>query len=135
MRTTEVVNLISARPPVTDQRYLFMSILFATLIILATSLTVAGLGILIAGLARSETQAVPVAIFIVLAMGAVSGAMIPRLELPGIAMFTPHYWALEGIQNVIARGMGLEGVLVPVGVLIFMAVLFFAIGAWRFKFE
>jgi hypothetical protein len=42
---------------------------------------------------------------------------------------------VEGIQNVIARGMGIEGVLMQSGVLLGMAVLFFVIGAWRFKFE
>jgi hypothetical protein len=42
---------------------------------------------------------------------------------------------LEGIQNVIARGMGMDGVLMQSGILLGMAVLFFAIGAWRFKYE
>ncbi len=104
-------------------------------IILATSLTVAGMGILVAGLARSETQSGSIAIFIVLAMGAISGAMVPQLKIPGIGFVTPHYWSLEGIQNVISRGMGLEGVLVPSVILLGMAVLFFALGAWRFKYE
>jgi ABC-2 type transport system permease protein len=68
-------------------------------------------------------------------MGAVSGAMIPRLKIESIAIITPHYWALEGIHNVISRGMGLEGVINPTAVLLGMTVLFFAIGAWRFKYE
>ena len=106
-----------------------------TVIILATALSVSGMGILIAGLARSETQAGALTVFIVLAMGAASGAMIPQLKIPGIGFITPHYWALEGIQNVIARGMGIEGVLMQSGVLLGMAVLFFVIGAWRFKYE
>ena len=104
-------------------------------VILATSLSVAGMGILVAGLARSETQSGAIAIFIVLAMGAVSGGMIPQLKIPGIAFATPNYWALEGIQNVIARGMGLDGVLLQSGILLGMAALFFTIGALRFKFE
>ena len=104
-------------------------------IILATSLTVAGMGILIAGLARTGTHSGTIAIFIVLAMGAVSGAMMPQLKIEGIGLITPHYWALEGIQNVISRGMGLDGVLMQSGILLGMAVLFFAIGAWRFKYE
>jgi len=104
-------------------------------IILATSLTVTGMGILIAGLARTETQSGSIATFIVLAMGAVSGAMIPQLKMEGISSITPHHWALEGIQNVISRGMGLDGVFMQSGILLGMAVLFFAIGAWRFKYE
>jgi ABC-2 type transport system permease protein len=104
-------------------------------IILVTSLSVAGMGILVAGLARNETQSGAIATFVVLGMGAISGAMIPRLKLEGLAMVTPHYWALEGIHNVISRGMGMEGVLMPAAVLLGMTVLFFAIGAWRFKYE
>jgi ABC-2 type transport system permease protein len=104
-------------------------------VILATSLAVAGMGILIAGVVRNETQAGAIAVFIVLAMGAISGAIIPQLKLSGISMITPHYWALEGIQNVISRGMGLEGVMTQSGILLGMAVLFFAIGAWRFKYQ
>jgi len=104
-------------------------------IIVATALSVAGLGILIAGLARTPTQSGAVATFIVLAMAVVSGAMIPALKLAGIGYVTPHYWALDGIQNVIARGMGMEGVLMQSGILLGMAVLFFVIGAWRFKYE
>ena len=104
-------------------------------IIVATALCVAGLGILIAGLARTSTQSGAIATFIVLAMAVVSGAMIPALKLAGIGYVTPHYWALEGVQNVIARGMGMEGVLMQSGILLGMAVLFFIVGAWRFKYE
>ena len=104
-------------------------------VILATSLTVAGMGILVAGLARSETQSGSIAIFIVLGMGAISGAMVPQLKIPGIGFITPHYWSLEGIQNVISRGMGMDGVLMQSGILLGMAVLFFVVGAWRFKYE
>ena len=104
-------------------------------IILATASSVAGLGILIAGLARTPTQSSSVATFIVLAMGVVSGAVIPSIKLEGIGYVTPHYWALEGIQNVTARGMGMEGVSMQSGILVGMAVLFFLVGAWRFKYE
>jgi len=104
-------------------------------IIIAVSLTVSGLGILIAGLARTGTQSGAIAIFIVLAMGVASGSMMPQIKLEGVGFITPHYWALDGIQNVITRGMGLDGVLMQSGILLGMTVLFFAIGAWRFKYE
>jgi len=50
-------------------------------------------------------------------------------------MLTPHYWARQGMLNVLQRGMGLEGVWLPAGVLLGMSILFFVIGARRFKFE
>jgi ABC-2 type transport system permease protein len=70
-----------------------------------------------------------------MAMGAASGCLMPQVKIEGLNLITPHYWALDGIQNVVARGMGMEGVLMQSGILLGMAVLFFAIGAWRFKFE
>jgi ABC-2 type transport system permease protein len=105
------------------------------LIIAATSLVIAGMGIFVAGLARNESQAGAVAVLVILVMGVISGSFMPQIKVEGIEMFTPNYWALEGIQNVIARGMGVEGVLLPAGILIGMAALFSIIGAVRFRYE
>jgi ABC-2 type transport system permease protein len=104
-------------------------------IILSTGLAVAGLGILVAALVKNGAQASVGATALAMALAAVSGCMMPQVKVEGLNMVTPHYWALEGIQNVIARGMGMEGVLVQSCVLLGMAVLFFAIGAWRFRYE
>lgn len=105
------------------------------IILTSAALVISGMGIMVAALARNETQAGVVAVLIVLAMAAISGALLPQVVVPGLSMITPHYWAMEGIQNIISRGMGPSGVLVQSGVLVGMAVLYFAIGAWRFKFE
>lgn len=106
-----------------------------TVIVLSVGVCVAGLGIMVAALVKNGAQAAIGAVVIALAMAAVSGCMMPQVKIEGLNMLTPHYWALEGIQNVIARGMGMDGVLVQSGVLLGMAALFFLIGAWRFKFE
>jgi len=105
------------------------------LIILCIGLTVGGLGILIAAVVRNGSQASIGAMVIALVLGVVSGCMTPQVQIEGLKLVTPHYWAVEGIQNVIARGMGIEGVLTQSGILLGMAVLFFLIGALRFKFE
>jgi ABC-2 type transport system permease protein len=104
-------------------------------IILSIGVCVAGLGIMVAALVKNGAQAAIGAVVIALAMAAVSGCMMPQVKIAGLNMVTPHYWALEGIQNVIARGMGLDGVLMQSGILLGMAVVFFVIGALRFKFE
>jgi ABC-2 type transport system permease protein len=104
-------------------------------IILSIGVCVAGLGFMVAALVKNGAQAAIGAVVIALAMAAVSGCMMPQVKIAGLNMVTPHYWALEGIQNVIARGMGLDGVLMQSGILLGMAVLFFVIGALRFKFE
>lgn len=104
-------------------------------IVLSTGLCVAGLGIMVAAFVKNEAQASVGALVIALAMAAVSGCMMPQVKIAGLNMVTPHYWALDGIQNVIARGMGMDGVLMQSGILLGMAVVFFVIGSLRFKFE
>jgi len=105
------------------------------LIIASTAWVIAGMGILVAGLARNETQSGAIAILLVLVMGTISGAIIPTIKLEGLSIITPHYWAMEGIQNVISRGMNLEGVLLPSAVLLGMGLIFIVIGAARFKYD
>lgn len=105
------------------------------ILILASSLAMACLGILIAAFARTETQADGLGVVLVLIMAVVSGAMFPSITIPGLQNLTPHYWAIQGFLNVVARGQGTNGVLLPVGVLLTMAAVFFTIGAVRFHFE
>ncbi len=75
------------------------------------------------------------AAIVVLAMAVVSGAMFPSISIPGVQQITPHYWSMQGFLNVISRGQGIEGILLPVGILLTMAAVFFTIGAVRFRFE
>lgn len=103
--------------------------------IIASALAMAALGVLIAAFARTAGQADGLSIVLVLAMAVVSGAMFPSISIPGVQMVTPHYWAMQGFLNVIARGASVEGVLLPAGILVTMAAVFFTIGAVRFRFE
>jgi ABC-2 type transport system permease protein len=105
------------------------------MIIIASSLAMVSLGILVAAFAHSEGQASGVAIILVLVMAVVGGSMFPSISIPGLKLITPHYWAMQGFLNVIARGQGAEGVLQPAGVLFTMSAVFFTIGAIRFRFE
>lgn len=47
----------------------------------------------------------------------------------------PTAWAMDGFNNIIIRGLGLEVVLPEVVVLLGFAALFLAIGGWRFRYE
>jgi ABC-2 type transport system permease protein len=111
------------------------AILGLGIIILASSLAMATLGILIAAFARSESQASGLATVLVLAMAVVSGAMYPSISIPGLQAITPHYWAMQGFLNIIARGQGTQGAMLPAGILIIMSAVFFTVGAIRFRFE
>ncbi len=104
-------------------------------VILGTSVSVAGLGIMIAALVRSGGQASGLTILVVLIMAAASGSLFPAIRIPFVEYLTPHHWAILGIQNVIARGMDWSGVLLPSAVLLAAGAAFFTIGVMRFKFD
>ena len=52
-----------------------------------------------------------------------------------IGHVTPVAWAMDGMENIIIRGLGLESVLLPAGILLAYAAAFFVLALWRFRFE
>lgn len=105
------------------------------IIILAIAAAVTGFGIMVAAIVKTEGQASGLTTLIILVMAVVSGCISPNISIPGLNYATPHAWALQGILNVIARGMGVEGVLTSAAVLFGMAAIFFFIGLKKFKFN
>jgi ABC-2 type transport system permease protein len=112
----------------------------ATLLIMVTmSLWTASLGLLIGVLAKTEDQVVIFALIPMFILSGLGGAWMP-LEITGPAFQTvghllPTAWAMDGIQNIIMRGLGLESVLLPAGIMLAYAVAFFGLAVWRFEFE
>jgi ABC-2 type transport system permease protein len=102
---------------------------------LCTAAAVAGMGILIAALAKTEGQAGGLTVLIVLALGIVGGVTGPAASVPGLRNLTPHYWALQGFTDVMARGVGIASVWLPCVVLLGFALVALAIGVARFRFE
>ncbi len=111
--------------------------------LVAVSLLVAlcstSLGVLIAGLARTEGQIGGLATVTLWVMGAVAGAFIPQFflgEFLGtVGKAVPQYWAILAFTNVMVRGQSLSQVLPQLGVLAAFTTAFFAIGIWRFEFD
>ena len=105
----------------------------------ALALVATGLGIALAGIARSETQGTGLAVIVVLTTSALGGVMVPRFIMPEamqqIGNVTPQAWAIQGYQDVLVRGQGLGGVWLEAGVLLIFAAVFTAIGVWRFRFD
>ncbi|MCE7984517.1 MAG: ABC-2 transporter permease [Caldilinea sp. CFX5] len=97
--------------------------------------TLVGMGIMLATLIRSEAQLGSLPNLINLSFAVISGAMFPSIRIAGLEQLTPHYWAIAGLQDIFARNRGVAAILPEVGVLLTMAVIFFAVGIWRFKFE
>jgi ABC-2 type transport system permease protein len=111
-----------------------------TLLLMATvALWAASLGLLIGAAVRHEEQVVMYALIAMFFFSALGGAWFP-LAIAGKAFSTighllPTAWAVDGFQNIVLRGQGLDGILLPSGIVAGYAVLFYALALWRFRFE
>jgi ABC-2 type transport system permease protein len=95
------------------------------------------LGLMIGVLARSEEQAIAFTIVPMFVLVGLGGGWVP-LEVVGptfqkIGHLSPVAWGMDGFENVAVRGLGVESVLLPAGVLLSFAAAFFLIAAWRFR--
>ncbi len=112
----------------------------ATLVVtVAATLFAASMGLLIGTLAKTPDQVVMFALIPMFILSGLGGAWVP-LEFTSatfqtIAHFTPLAWAMDGFKNIIVRGMGVESVLIPSGVLLGFAAACFGLAVWKFKFE
>jgi len=97
------------------------------------------LGLFLATLARTAGQADGWTTMFSMLMAALGGAWWPLDITPPAYQIAvsavPSTWAMRAFSDVILRGQGVEGVLLESGVLLGFAMLFFALGLWRFRFE
>ena len=109
------------------------------LMVLASALFAASVGLLIGALAKSEEQAVVYSLVPMFILAGLGGAWMPLeftpLTVQRIAYLTPIAWMMDGFKDITVRGQGLEAVLPAVGVLLIYAVVAWALAAWRFRFE
>jgi ABC-2 type transport system permease protein len=115
----------------------YMRLPLATLLMtLATTACLAALGLLIGTLAKTDEQAVIFSLVPMFVFAGFGGAWVP-LEYTGevfrtIGHLTPVAWGMDGFQNIIARGLGIESILIPVLALFGYAMVFIGIAAWKF---
>jgi ABC-2 type transport system permease protein len=118
----------------------YMRAPLATLLaMVATALWTASLGLLIGALAKTDDQATIFALMPMFVLAGLGGAWVP-LEFTGktfqtIGHLMPSAWSMDSFENIVIRGLGLESVLLPVGIMLAYAVVLFALAAWRFRFE
>jgi len=107
------------------------------LVSVTLSLWVASMGLLIGVVAKGDEQVVLFSMIAMFVFAALGGAWFP-LEVAGSAFATigrtlPSAWAMNGLQNILIRGLGLESVWLPAGILFAYAIGFFLLAVWRFK--
>jgi ABC-2 type transport system permease protein len=116
----------------------YLRLPFATLLVaVVTAVCIAALGLLIGVMAKSEEQAVIFSLIPMFVLSGLGGAWVP-LEFTGstfqaIGHVSPVAWAMDGFKNIVARGLGINSVLLPAAALLGYALLFFGLALWRFR--
>jgi ABC-2 type transport system permease protein len=109
------------------------------LVMLTLALWTAGLGLLIGTFAKTEEQVIIYSLAPMFVLSGLGGAWMPLEFTPEafqtVGHLTPTAWAIDGFENIIVRGLGFDSVLLPAGILLAYAIVFFAIAVWRFEFE
>lgn len=88
---------------------------------------------------RTFQQVLAVSNLGAMALGALGGALTSIAALPGwaraVSPATPTYWAMNGFNNVLLQGRGLDSVLPAAAVLGGSALAIAALVGWRFRFS
>ncbi|HEY5729317.1 MAG TPA: ABC transporter permease [Anaerolineales bacterium] len=123
------------------QLFLKVNYMREPLSILLVSVTLglwaASMGLLIGVFAKEEQQVIMYAMIAMFVFSGLGGTWFP-LEASGgafaaLGRMMPSYWAMNGYQNILIRGLGLESVWTAVGMLSAYAVFFFVLAVWRFR--
>ena len=109
-------------------------------LVICTSFAAVGLSVLVASIARTETQVAVYGTLIVLVLGGVSGSLMPRDLMPEqmkkISLITPHAWALDAYSQLLASpNPDVSAVLTSCGVLLAFGLVFTVIAWWRMDLE
>jgi ABC-2 type transport system permease protein len=106
---------------------------------ISCSIMAATFGLLVSALGRTAAATRRVATLAVLVMVMLGGAWVPSFIFPAwlqrVTMIIPVRWAVDGLDAMTWRGLGLEAAVMPTVVLLFFAVVFSALTLWRFRWE
>lgn len=109
-------------------------------LVACTSVAAVGLSVLVASVARSETQVAVYGTLLVLVLGGVSGSLLPRELMPeqmkAVSLVTPHAWALDAYAQLLAApAPDVSAVWLSCGVLLAFGAVFTALAWWRMDLE
>lgn len=113
-------------------------------ITLAVTFCAAALGMLVAALAKSASQASSVSLILAFVLAALGGAMPGATKEPvtraggfigSVSKLIPHSYAVEGYYRVMAENETFLQVLPQIGILVLFGVVFYLIAVWRFKYD
>jgi ABC-2 type transport system permease protein len=107
-------------------------------VILTTSISATGLGLLLATIVRTESQVASYSTFLVLVLAGISGCYMPRGWLPelmqNVSLATPHAWSLIAFEELLThKNPSMRVVMQSCGILTAMGTICFVIGCLRFR--
>ena len=108
-------------------------------ILLASALAAAAFGTTMGTFIKTEGQASGLSIMFGMVFALMGGCWYPLELFPkaiqSAVRILPTTWAMQGLLDLVSRGKGLVDILPEAGVLRGFAVIFFAVGVWRFRYE
>jgi len=97
----------------------------------------ASFGLLIAAFGKTPEAARGLAVFATLILVMLGGAWVPTFVFPTwmqqLTVVVPTRWAVDGLDAMTWRGLGMDVALQTAGVQLAFAVVFGALAIWRFR--
>lgn len=94
-----------------------------------------GLGLFLASILKTHGQLSATTPILLTSFAMLGGCMWP-LEivtskiLLALSTITPHRWALEAVENIMLKGLGVSSIYLPVSILFAMGLAYIAAGGW-----
>jgi ABC-2 type transport system permease protein len=108
-------------------------------VIIAFALLTSTFGLLIAAVGKTPEATRGIAIVVTLLLVMLSGAWVPAFIFPEwlqtATLVIPTRWAMDGLDGMTWRGLGIEAAWAPIGVMLAFSILFAWIAVKRFNWE
>jgi ABC-2 type transport system permease protein len=105
----------------------------------AFAVMTAGFGMLVATIGKTPEATRGLSIFATLIVVMLGGAWIPMFLFPQwlqkLTVIVPTRWAMDGLEAMTWRGLGLEAAVAPIAVLLLFAAVFGGLAVARFRWE
>jgi ABC-2 type transport system permease protein len=109
------------------------------MVIVTASMATGALGLLVGALAKTSDQAVILSLVPMFVFAGLGGAWVPleytNATVQLISKFTPVYWVMQGLQDILLRGARFGELWPAAAALLGFTGVFFALAVWRFRFE
>ncbi|HEY2629429.1 MAG TPA: ABC transporter permease [Usitatibacter sp.] len=109
------------------------------LVVIAFGVLTSTFGLLVASIGKTPEATRGLAILATLLLVMLGGAWIPTFVFPEwlqqATLFVPTRWAIDGLEAMTWRGLGLEAALLPVAAMLIFSVAFAAIAVACFRWE